>query len=799
MLSRALGVWSGALFWPWLRGAGLPGLRSALRPLALPLLLLYLPLLAAVSGAFKHGWHGLDGALESWQTTHLLPFYYHYYTSEALAMFSLGSVGLMYLPDAVLGWARGWSPRWTLLCAALLATWVEAGKLFVDSLHADPTNVIVAVAVNAAALSLLAMAHRHSTEEPPSTLAQERPAPMGSAWLLALPAAAWWALEFPAFPHALLALLVAAAVLVWRSPVLALALVPAALPVLDFAPWSGRLYIDEFDLWLAVCLALAFHRTPSAAPRPRLRLQTLAFILLGLSLGCSSLRAIWPLTWPDDNSFTSYSSVYNALRIVKGALWAWLFVALWQRLEPRGAQRGRLFTAGMALGLALTVAVVLWERAVFAGILDFAAEFRVTGPFSAMHKGGAYIECYLAVAAAFVMQQLLQARHLATRVAALLLLAGACYSMMVTYSRNGYAALAVVLLLSLLSLAPGLRQRRWQPLAYGALLLVAVLAIAVPIAGGPYARERIARSGQDLALRRAHWVDGLSLRQDNALTAAIGMGIGRYPEAHYWRSREPQHAGSYRLGRDGQTRFLRLGQGARLYVDQIVARPELAGLTLALDLRASKPPVTLEVMLCEKWTLSSLSCVGGAATAPPAPVPGAWQHVELRLDAAKLLAHTSPWRAPLKLSLLTPTQGAIEVTRLRLFNALGDELLRNGDFAQGMDHWFFATDVDPPWHLHSLPVAVLFDQGWLGVLAWSLLLVGALSSGALLVWRGQAQLPAAWAALAGFAVSGLLTTLIDAPRFLWLLLVLAWLAGAREPGAAGAPAEARPPAVGAAP
>ena len=46
---------------------------------------------------------------------------------------------------------------------------------------------------------------------------------------------------------------------------------------------------------------------------------------------------------------------------------------------------------------------------------------------------------------------------------------------------------------------------------------------------------------------------------------------------------------------------------------------------------------------------------------------------------------------------------------------------------------------------------------------------------------------------------GLLNTLIDAPRFLWLLLVLAWLAGARESAPPGEPATARPPAAGAAP
>jgi hypothetical protein len=77
-----------------------------------------------------------------------------------------------------------------------------------------------------------------------------------------------------------------------------------------------------------------------------------------------------------------------------------------------------------------------------------------------------------------------------------------------------------------------------------------------------------------------------------------------------------------------------------------------------------------------------------------------------------------------------------------------------------------------------LPVNVLFDQGWLGVLAWAGVAPLALGSGAALLWRGPALVPAAVPAVMGFAASGSLNTLIDAPRFLWLLLVLLVLAAA---------------------
>ncbi|HEY1090755.1 MAG TPA: hypothetical protein VGE47_06675, partial [Burkholderiaceae bacterium] len=111
------------------------------------------------------------------------------------------------------------------------------------------------------------------------------------ALLLCLVAAAVTSLRFPVYALPLTVLLVVCAGLVWRRPVLALAIVPMALPVLDLAPWSGRFFWDEFDLLCLVCLSVAGWR---AAPAPARRADTLtmAFVLFGLSLGLSTVIAL---------------------------------------------------------------------------------------------------------------------------------------------------------------------------------------------------------------------------------------------------------------------------------------------------------------------------------------------------------------------------------------------------------------------------------------------------------------------------------------------------------------------------
>ena len=68
---------------------------------------------------------------------------------------------------------------------------------------------------------------------------------------------------------------------IWRRPALLVAIIPAALPILDFAPWSGRFYLDEFDLLLLISLAIGYTRVPPATHRKR-HLNT----LFALASGC---------------------------------------------------------------------------------------------------------------------------------------------------------------------------------------------------------------------------------------------------------------------------------------------------------------------------------------------------------------------------------------------------------------------------------------------------------------------------------------------------------------------------------
>lgn len=802
LLTRGCGCWLGAVLWQHRERLAEGRIAGLVRRLTVPLAPVYLFSVLALNGWFSRHWQGMENARAALAELRFLPFYYHYFTTEAHALSSLVSVAGQYAPFGVLAWAFRTSLMVPAVGAFLLALVVETGRLFIAGGHPDPTNVLIAPAAavltalvaaqlarslqaeNRAApagLPLPQMAAHHrpangrgSTERLVRTPATGRQSKAGRwvALALAVLATLVWLANFPLQPVIMALLLTAFAVAVWFRPPVLVALLPAALPVFDLAPWSGPLLIDEFDILMLLGLAIAYVRTPQALPGQAHDVPLTACLgLLALSVGIGVLMPLLP--WPaiDLNAFSGYFSPFNGLRIGKGLLWALLFWGLLRRLALGKQPVFSLFARGMATGLLFTVAIVLWERSIYGGLASLDSDYRVTGPFSAMHVGGAYIECFFTVAVPFLIFLLAGTSSRVARLFGVGLLLLSTFALMLTFSRNGYLAFAISSLLALAAAllgGPG-RLRRVAPvLALG----VAMVVVAVPIFAGRVAQDRIARAGVDLDARLAHWRGALAMRDDGLATLLIGMGLGRYPEIHYWRSIEPGRSASFRLERESDNTFLRLSAGQPIYIEQIVSIPAGLPYRLRVDVRSAAPAAgSVVVAVCEKWMLTSANCAG-SIEAPLANASGSWQHFEQPIDVSRLTAR--PWfaRGPVKLTVYSTGQTAVDIDALGLRAGNGLELIDNGDFSQGMASWFFASDSHLSWHSKSLPVALLFDQGWLGALAVTAFAALSLIRASRRAVRGDLAAATAGAALVGFLVLGLFDTLIDAPRFLFLFIVL---------------------------
>jgi hypothetical protein len=259
------------------------------------------------------------------------------------------------------------------------------------------------------------------------------------------------------------------------------------------------------------------------------------------------------------------------------------------------------------------------------------------------------------------------------------------------------------------------------------------------------------------------------MRDSGWFDSFLGMGIGRYPDTHFWRSNE-QRAAPYWLGTEADNVFLRLGAGGLLYVEQFVSLQPNQEYSVNFKVRSTKPDSQLTLSICEKWLLTSSGCVSEAVTSNG---DGNWHAAQVRLSSGNL--GQGPWYAsrPLKFSIYNTSSAAtLEVDEIRMTGMAGESLLVNGDFSQKYDRWFFSVDNDLPWHAWSLPVQVLFDQGWFGLIAFGLFVALGLWRGGQQVLKGNAAAGSFLAAASGFLVIGTLDSLVDSPRLLLLFLLV---------------------------
>ncbi len=353
------------------------------------------------------------------------------------------------------------------------------------------------------------------------------------------------------------------------------------------------------------------------------------------------------------------------------------------------------------------------------------------------------------------------------------------------FALHGYVGAGVAGLLA--ALAMGFSAPRWLPLiawrqaagrGLAAALLVEVLAVMWT---GSFLIERLAQSDRDLSSRIAHWAKGVALLHEPS-DRAFGIGLGRLP-AHYARF-APGHefSGAVRLAPAAPSAAglhgVRLSGPATqrqlegLYsLTQRVPLLEGTQYRVDFDYRVQmKAGVFLGV--CELHLLYERECQ--ANWVDIAPGQSTWQHMSVLLRGPALTQ--GDWFAPrmavFELSLLGAATEA-EFTNLRLQADGARGLLRNGDFARGMAHWFpSAQGYFLPWHIDSLLLELWVERGPVALAAFLMLMAWTLRSLVRVAGRDAAMAPFLVASLSGVLLIGLLSSVMDAPRTAFLLFFL---------------------------
>lgn len=767
-------------------------LRRHGRAIALLLAIPYLVSVAFVAGWFSGNVSSLAAAWERVGEVRWLPFYFIYFTTEYNAIYSTIVHLFLYAPVGVAVWL--WTPRgievspWlAALVGSAIAAVAEAGKLFVPPRHPDPTDVLIAaVAAGLTAAILRAISRPAEIDgiaedrvRSPQTHRSVVADGKRFAWVRLLGVTALLAVgvslfRFPVAQAALAVGFAAYGLLLTRVPLAYLWVVPIALPILDLAPWSGRFFWDEFDMLLLVTIGVRLV-IGLPASEVRMPLPRVAVGALLAATAASALVALVPLPPLDGNAFTTYLSPFNALRVGKGVLWGVLLAWLVARDNSEKAVVERRLVEGLALALLMLGLAVVWERVTFRSVLALDGDYRVTGPISAMHIGGAYLDALLAALAPFALLLALRGPHLAWRALGIAALVLGFYAVVVTYSRAplvawvigaGVFAVLWARRASHVGRAAGDSDRR-----LGFVVASAVLALTLAVGAFSSSRtlqHRFGESLSDLSVRDQHWRDVLGMMQWDVGPVLLGMGLGSFPRQSYLQHGAANGMGAYRFGHDaaGNPAGLIL-YGGLLYLSQHVGAERGATVEILVEGHADSGPEQLSVSICEKaWLMSSARCAGGTVNLGDQP---SVQRLSLRVPVAE------GWRQdarPIALSIHTASRLPVQVDRVEVRDVDGRKLERNGKFADALDHWFFTADGHLNWHPKNALLGIFFEQGLIGVFAWLGLAVTVLRRLVLADPR-LAFVPALAAALAAVLFIALFDTVVDAPRLLILVLLLA--------------------------
>lgn len=317
---------------------------------------------------------------------------------------------------------------------------------------------------------------------------------------------------------------------------------------------------------------------------------------------------------------------------------------------------------------------------------------------------------------------------------------------------------------------------RWH-IGVASTMLTLGLVIAT-FSGGAYMGGRFSTSGQDIEARIQHWKSGLD--QLSETDWWLGKGLGRYPATYFFAVQPSEHPGGYRLDVSGGKSYLSLsggrhtnGWGEIFRITQRVS-PGLAPYQIGFEAEVDKP-VQLHFEVCEKHLLYNGACV--VKQVPIQGAPGKWQKVTSELAGNP--PSRGEWYAPklVEFSVAVETRGgSVRLDNITLRDGTGLDLLTNGNFAEGLAHWFSSSDSHHmPWHMKSMFFNTLFDQGLIGLAVLALMIFVAMfrltAGGA----RSHPLAPVIAGSLSGFLVVGAFDSLIDVPRlaalFYFVLMV----------------------------
>ena len=779
------------------------------------LLILVLPYLFIL--ASLNGWSISENAFNpdisgSFNNINWLPFYYHYYTTEAVALTSLLSIFAMYFPIGISLWLWKFNQKSSQigsltsgLYASGLCFLMEAGKLFFILKHPDPTNLIISFVSAASGYYLIEIMYHwfHQPEISSYTQANESATEIGlktlqpkqefkkhpidnaqsshafekSMTLFLLALLLWKLSYYPESSTGLLATLLLYGIALRKLPQAWLIVIPALLPITDLSPWTGRIFFTEFDYFFILTLATSLWYGRWESPFKQKRSSTFFLLAIYTFFYLISLfKGLLPFQPIDANAFSNYYSQYNSLRVAKGFIWALLLLPLLTYSFNNKQNIKSYLSYGILIGLTITSLLGIWERLVFTSLFDFSTDFRITSSFYSMHTGGAHLDAYLMLSMPFICFLLFKSKNILVQtIIPILLFSISLYTLLVTYTRGTYIAFVfafITLIIALLVCYKGSIIDNGKKILYLPLFLIICAIITIPVLKGSFIQHRFEQTNQEINTRSNHWIDAKNMMDNDFFTSLFGMGLGSFPRTYLWKNFSDSAPATFNLQQEKNESYLQLGSGTALYIEQHINISNNTHYNLSLDFRSQTDNSPLNITICEKAVQNSFSCQ--ALPIQSQNTQNQWQHIEqpfITEDIGK--TNTRIINKPTKFILSnTQKNTIIDIRNISLTTSDQANLIRNGDFSKGMDFWLFTADKHIPWRTENLWVQILFDQGWLGLITFTIILLHLLIHLYKNILKGDYFSAIMLSSVIGLLIVGITDSPFDMPMITLLFFVI---------------------------
>jgi VanZ family protein len=555
--------------------------------------------------------------------------------------------------------------------------------------------------------------------------------------------------------------------LVYRIPKFYPLVFVLTLIMADAYPLTGQLVLQEFDSLLlgataGLVLASSSRRQLNIgawglSTEDRWTLFGFGLLLVSFAVSLTiGLLRLPSAPWGDQLSV--YFTQWNAVRVGKGILWGTVF-AIATLFSGRALQRQTFrdwsifFIRGCTwAGFYVGVFVAL-ERFVFPGLNNWSDVYRATGPFFTMHIGDQHLDAFLVMVFPLVWANMLHPLSRALeRWSSALVLGLLAYAAFSTMSRAtlGAVVLQVAILIYLTWLARGTQASQATMRGdvgsgaggrlagrVGILLGLITLGGLVMAMSTEAIRNRFGSFAQDWNGRASHW--GMILRRGTTGIGGLGIGhgLGTLPSMVASEFGRPVPPIRWALENQsekphGEIHF----QGDwPIYLERLVESRDLKSVS-SFDLEVKRqertdgenlPDGALRITpsLVEKSVLESF----GGFSLSAIDVGRQWQVLdfsEFELKASDSLPVR--WR-PWSLGLSVSGQGTAILRAARSSAIGGDRSAAIGAPAigeRGSYPWYFTCDDHMVWRAKNFLVHAYYEQGLLGVSAWTILVGSAL-------------------------------------------------------------------------